>query len=176
MMRILGTLCGAVAILLIVGPDTGLPDPSKAGFVVLVLIAAFCYGGEGNFLTWYGSQKLDALQILSGASILGLLIAVPNAIVFDQFINPLKLWHLPEWLILISAVISWATYVIYIWLIERAGPVFSAQVAYLVTGFGVIWAILLLGEQHSLWVWLAFALMFIGISLVQPRDSAPEGE
>ena len=169
--RFLGTILGAVAILLIVGPDTGLPDPSKAWYVLLVIIAAFCYGGEGNFLTWYGDRKLDAMQILFGASLISLLIAVPNAIIFNQFINPFQTWHLAEFLILLSAIISAMTYVTYIWLIGQAGPVFSSQVAYLVTGFGVIWSMALLGERFSFWVWMAFVLMIVGISLVQPRES-----
>ena len=41
--------------------------------------------------------------------------------------------------------------------------------SYLVTGFGVIWAIVLLGERYSGWVWGAMALMFAGLFLVQPR-------
>jgi len=44
-------------------------------------------------------------------------------------------------------------------------------VAYLVTGFGVIWAMLLLGERYSVWVWMAFALMLVGIALVKPHES-----
>jgi drug/metabolite transporter (DMT)-like permease len=34
----------------------------------------------------------------------------------------------------------------YVWLVGRAGAVFAAQVAYLVTLFGVFWAMLILGE------------------------------
>jgi len=49
--------------------------------------------------------------------------------------------------------------------------VFSSQVAYLVTGWGVLWSMLLLGEWYSIWVWMAFALMLVGITLVRPRDS-----
>ncbi len=169
--RVLGTVLGAIAILLIVVPDASLPDKSKVWYIALVIGAAICYGGEGNFLSWYGDQKLDAMQILFGASLLSLCIAVPNAIMFDQFINPFDAWTTPEYLILLSAVISALTYVTYIWLIGEAGPVFSSQVAYLVTGFGVIWSILLLSEQYSMWVWMAFVLMLVGISLVQPRES-----
>lgn len=169
--RFLGTILGAVAILLIVGPDAGLPDSSKAWYVLLVVVAALCYGGEGNFLTWFGDQKLDAMQILFGASLVSLVIAVPNALIFGQFINPFQQWHFAEYMILLSAVVSAVTYVTYIWLIGQAGPVFSSQVAYLVTGFGVIWSMVLLAERYSFWVWMAFVLMIVGISLVRPRES-----
>ena len=43
-----------------------------------------------------------------------------------------------------------------------AGSVFASQIAYLVTGFGVVWSMLLLGERYSAPVWAAFALMLRG--------------
>ena len=57
-------------------------------------------------------------------------------------------------------------------MVGRAGPVFTGQVSYLVTGFGVLWAMLLLGERYSLWIWAAMGLMAIGLLLVQPRLAA----
>ena len=68
-----------------------------------------------------------------------------------------------------SAVIHGLVYTGYVWIIGRAGAVFAAQVSYLVMGFGVVWAMLFLGERYSLWVWAAFAVMLIGLALVQPR-------
>jgi len=41
-----------------------------------------------------------------------------------------------------------------------------------VTGTGVIWAMVLLGESYSGWVWAALALMLCGLMLVQPRETA----
>ena len=60
----------------------------------------------------------------------------------------------------------------YVWLIGRAGSVFASQIAYLVTGFGVVWSKLLLGESYSALVWSAFVLMLAGIALVQPLAAA----
>lgn len=168
--RFIGTLCGALAIILIVGPDTGLPDASKVGFVFVALGASLCYGGEGNFITWFGMRGLDPVQVLLGASLVGVIIALPLAAVTGNFI-PLENLGLPELAIVSASVISWGTYATYIWLIGKAGPVFASQVAYLVTAFGVIWAMLLLGERYSIWVWMAFALMILGITLVRPRES-----
>lgn len=168
--RFIGTLCGAIAIVLIVGPDTGLPDASKIGFVFVALGASFCYGAEGNFITWFGMRGADPVQVLLGASLVGLFIALPLATATGHLI-PLDNLGLPEFAIAGAAIISWGTYATYIWLIGRAGPVFASQVAYLVTAFGVVWAMALLGERYSIWVWMAFALMLIGITLVRPRES-----
>jgi drug/metabolite transporter (DMT)-like permease len=61
----------------------------------------------------------------------------------------------------------------YVWMVGRAGAVFAAQVSYLVTAFGVIWAMAILGERFSGTVWLAMLMMFAGLFLVQPRPAAP---
>ena len=53
---------------------------------------------------------------------------------------------------------------------SRAGPVFAAQVAYIVTLAGVVLGMAVLGEQNSGWVWLSLLLMMLGLALVQPRD------
>lgn len=170
-LRFVGAGLGAVAIVMIVGPSTGLPDPTKVGFLYLALLAAFFYAAEGNFLAWMGARGLDALQVLFGASVIGLIASVPLAVGYGQFITPFQPWGTPEWAILVGAVMNWGAYVGYVWLIGRAGPVFSSQVAYLITAWGVVWSMLFLGERYSIWVWMAFALMLLGVTLVRPRDS-----
>jgi len=55
--------------------------------------------------------------------------------------------------------------------VGRAGSVFASQVSYLVTGFGVLWAILFLGESYSAYVWSAMAVMMLGLFLVRPREA-----
>ena len=170
--RLFGTLCGAVAVVLLIGPDTSLPEGTKVIYVLVAAVAPFLYGCEGNFLTWYGARGLDALQILFGASMIGLVLAVPLALGSGQFISPLHPWNAADWAILWSSIINWSAYAGYVWLIGKAGPVFSAQVAYLVTLFGVLISALFLGETYSWFVWMAMALMLLGIFLVQPRDKA----
>ncbi len=51
----------------------------------------------------------------------------------------------------------------------QAGPVFTAQVSYVVTLFGLFWAKLILAESYSPLIWLSLVLMVPGMYLVQPR-------
>jgi len=46
-----------------------------------------------------------------------------------------------------GSVIDVLIYAAYVWLVGRAGSVFGGQVAYIVTGCGVLWAMALLGES-----------------------------
>ena len=74
----------------------------------------------------------------------------------------------------LGSLIHVFVYAGYVWLIGRAGAVFAGQVSYVVTGSGVLWAMLLLGESYSLWVWAALCIMLIGISQVRPRVAEQE--
>ncbi len=169
--RIAGALCGLLAIVLIAAPATSLPAPGLAVYVLIAMLAPLFYGGEGNFMLWYGARGLDSMQILFGAGLVGILLVAPVTLATGQFINPLVPWGPAEWSIVATAVVSWGTYATYLWLVGQAGAVFASQVAYTVTGFGVAWSMLLLGERYTVWVWVAFVLILIGIVLVQPRDS-----
>lgn len=170
--RFSGIIFGAIAVGLLVGPEASLPDASKVGFVFLAILVPLAYGAEGNFLTWIGDKGLDPVQILFGANLVGIALALPLVMGSGQYVSPFRIWGAPEWAIVANSVINWFAYVGYVWLIKRAGPVFAAQVAYLVTGFGVIWAMLILGESYSIYIWAALGLMMVGMFLVQPRDNA----
>ena len=170
-LRLLGALSGAMALLLLIGPQASLPDPSQYIFVLVMAVAPLLYGMEGNFLTYMGERGLDATQTLFGATIIALIFAVPLALGLGQWIDPLKPWGAPEYAIPAGATLNITAYILYVWLIHRAGPVFSSQVAYLVTGWGVLISMVFLGETYSKWVWLALGLMLLGVALVRPRSA-----
>jgi len=64
----------------------------------------------------------------------------------------------------------------YLWLLGRAGAVFTSQVAYIVTLTGVITSIVFLGERYGALLWIAVALMLLALALVKPvNKSGAEG-
>lgn len=169
--RLAGLGFGAVAVLLLIGPAASLPDPTKVGFVLLGILAPLAYGAEGNFLKWIGNMGLDPFQMLFGASVVGLIIVLPITFGMGVYIDPVKPWGAAEWAILGSTIVNQIAYLGYIWLIGRAGPVFAAQVAYLVTASGVLASMVILGETYSGYIWVALVLMLLGLFMVQPRDN-----
>lgn len=167
--RLVGLSMGAIGVWILIGPRASLPDPAMAVWVPLALVAPFFYGLEGNVIAKWGTAGLDPLQVLAGASFVGALIAWPLAVMSGQWINPLTGWGAPDRALVASSLIHVFVYAAYVWLVGRAGAVFAAQVSYLVTGFGVFWAMVLLGERYSGYIWLAGAVMLLGVFLVQPR-------
>lgn len=167
--RLCGLFLGLIGVALIAFPEASLPDRAMIAFLPLALIAPLCYAIEGNWVARFGTGHLDPIQVLFGASALGALIALPLALGSDQFFIPKPPFILADATLLSAALIHVIVYTIYVWLVGQAGAVFTAQVSYFVTGFGVFWAMILLGERYSGWVWAAMVLMLAGLALVQPR-------
>jgi drug/metabolite transporter (DMT)-like permease len=169
--RALGVLLGALAVVLIGLPDAGVTPAIGIGMLLLALISPLSYGVEANYLAWRGPHGLHPFQLLVGASAIGILLALPLAAATGQLVVP-RQWGAAEAAILASGLLNALAYSGYVWLIARAGSVFASLIAYLVTGFGVVWSKLLLGESYAPLVWAAFAVMLAGIALIQPLGAA----
>ena len=166
--RLLGLCLGLAGVLLIVGPEASLPERAMVAFVPLALIAPFFYGLESNLIAKWGTAGLDPVDALFGALVFGSAITFPLAQATGQFIDPRPPWGLPDMALLAVSFVHVTAYCLYVWMVGRAGALFAVQVSYLVTGFGVLWAMLILGEIYSGWIWAAIFLMLLGVFLVQP--------
>ena len=171
--RSTGVVLGAIAIALIVLPESSLPDPSKAIFVIVALVAPFCYGIEGNYLSVKQPADTGPIATLFGASAIGTIVSLPVVLATGTFINPFETGiGASELALLTSILLHIVAYVGYIWMVDKAGPVFSAQIAYIVTPAGVLLSMLFLGERNSAYIWLALMVLLIGLFLVQPRQKS----
>jgi len=168
--RVVGLGLGLGGVALLVGPEASLPDRAMVAFIPLALIAPFFYGLEGNFVGKFGTAGLDPIEVLFGASVFGAVLSLPLALGFGHWLNPLGGFGAPESALVLSSIVHALVYAGYVWLVGRAGAVFAAQVSYLVTIFGVGWAMLILDEAYSVYIWGALGLMLLGMFLVQPRD------
>jgi drug/metabolite transporter (DMT)-like permease len=171
--RLLGLCLGLAGVSLIALPEASLPDRAMVAVLPLALVAPLFYAIEGNVVAKWGMGGQGPLRLLCGASIVGACIAVPIALQTGTFIVPQYPLQTADWAMFGSSVIHVTVYTSYVWLVGRAGSVFAGQVSYMVTGFGVIWAMLLLGERFSGWIWVALVLMCLGLLLVQPRQTTP---
>ncbi len=169
-LRLLGLCCGFVGVALIALPEASLPSPAMAAWLPLAMVGPLFYALEGNYVAKFSVAGLDAVHTMFWASALAAALALPLALWSGQWINPLLAFGVPEIALLASSCVHALVYAGYVWLAAQAGAVFAAQVAYVVTGSGVLWAMLLLGERFSSWVWAALAVMLVGLFLVQPRQ------
>lgn len=167
--RLLGLVLGLTGVALLVLPEGGLRGDVAVFWVAVALVSSVCYASEANIVARWGTAGLDPVQVLAGASLIGAAISFPLALGTGQFIVPPWPLEAPDRALLASTALHAGAYTGYVALVGFAGSVFAAQVSYLVTLFGVTWAMLFLGEGYSSWFWAALAVMLLGMAFVQPR-------
>lgn len=174
--RVLGVMIGFAAMVMIAAPQSSLPDPAKAIFVLVALIAPFCYGIETNLIAAKTPKNTNPVSTLFMASVLGLIIITPLTWGLGHGIDIMQTWDVSIYALVAVSIVHSVTYVGYIWLVGFGGPVFGVQVAYPVTLFGVVLSIIFLNEGYSVWIWAALALVIVGLMLVQPSLEELEEE
>ena len=170
--RVIGLITGFCALLILILPENSLPDKRDIPWVLLALNCALCYALENIYIDRLALQNFGPIRLVCAVSFVSAIITFLLSIVMDQFfiLQPTNLYLFISTLGL--GFISATAYSIFIYLIGRAGSVFSSQVGYLVTFFGVVWGIITLGESHSVFVWLSLAMIMLGIFLVQPKQTS----
>jgi len=180
-LRTFGILLGVSALLLIGLPEASLPDPSKAPWLLVALIAPLCYAIEGNFVAARVPQYLTPMMTLLGASAFGAVLTAPIVWFGGMGVSFAVKWDVSHWAIIGSAVGHVIAYCGYLFLLRRAGAVFTSQIGYVVTLSGVVGSIIFLGERYGITVLLAVSMMLVGLALVKPlkkqaqvADTRPE--
>lgn len=168
--RLGGLLLGLAGVALIALPGSSLPDPAMAAFLPLALVGPLFYALEGNYVAWRGTDAMDPVQAMAGASFVGMVLIVPLVLVTGQWVNPFAAPGQAELAMLLMGIVHGLVYAAFVWLVAVGGPVFAGQSAYLVTASGMVWAMVLLDERFSPTVWAAMATMLAGVALVRPRD------
>ena len=167
--RLLGLAIGLAGTLLLVAP--GAEGSVALRLLPLGLIAPALYAFHNVIVGRFGTGGLHPVQLMFAGSLLALPLTALVALALGTPLMPTAL-GLPEAAAVLSAIVHAAVFTTFYALVTRAGSIFSTQVSYLVTLFGVLWAMLLLGERYGIAVWAALALIFAGISLVRPHVSA----
>lgn len=170
--RLIGLLLGLAGVAIIAAPGASLA-PELVAFLPLALVGPVFYAMEGTFVARYGMAGMDPVQAMLGASIAALILCLPLVWVTGAWVDPLPPWGLPEAALLISSALHALLYAGYVGLAARAGAVFASQTSYIVTASGLCWAMMLLGERFSPLVFVAMAVMLLGLTLVRPAAQRP---
>ena len=174
--RMLGVVAGVASLVLIAMPESALPDPAAAPWILVGIIAPLCYAIEGNYVAIKAPKDLSAMATLFGASLIGLIVLWPIVYLNGWQVPVWVVWDSSRWAMLGAAGGHMIAYTGYLWLLGRAGAVFTSQVAYIVTLTGVITSIVFLGERYGALLWIAVALMLLALALVKPvNKSGAEG-
>lgn len=165
--RAAGVMVGLAGAAIVVLPGAGTPEPWMTGWVLLAMVGPVCYaisvvGGTRWRPVGTPSLALAAgMLIAAGSMIAPVVIATGSVYVPD----PTAL-HTGDLAILGQVAITCAMFIVYFELMRIAPPVVISLVGYLVTLTGIAWGMVLFGERHSPWLFVAVILIFAGLALV----------
>ncbi len=167
--RCIGLGMGAVAALLVVLPETSLPERSDMVWMLLPFGVVLCYAAEHLYFAFKAPPNVPSEGLLLLMLIGAALTLLPLTLVTSTFHVPTFPPNKTDLALLGVAIVTVLDYFLFMFLMARAGPVFTSQAAYVVTLAGVGWGMLLFGESHSIWIWIALIMALLGVSLVQPK-------
>ena len=170
-LRIAGLALGFAAVLLIIMPAAINQGTVALLWLMLALAVPASVSTENMLLALRGPKNVDPIALVGAFQIAGALLLLPITMITGTFASLGGSWGDPEWAALAMIAINSPSYAIFIYVLQRTGPVFAAQATYAVTIFGVLWGMLLFGEAHSAWVWAALVIMLAGFALVQERKA-----
>ncbi|MCR9257610.1 MAG: DMT family transporter [Alphaproteobacteria bacterium] len=168
--RVLGTGLGIAGILILLSPTADL-GMASAIWIAIALISPLCYAVENLTLDKATPHGLDPISTLCGMSLGALILLTPIVLLRGDFVSPVPPWGTDDLAVGAMALIHIAAYTTLIYLIEKAGPVFASQLAYVVTLSGVAWGMAVLAERPGGGFWIALGLLIAGLALVNPRRS-----
>jgi|AraplaMF_Col_mMF_1032025.scaffolds.fasta_scaffold00046_78 DNA-binding response OmpR family regulator/drug/metabolite transporter (DMT)-like permease len=162
-------LAGVFAIIWIREKSTG----ESAWFWMLVALAIpLTYAVEDIYISLRRPAHLDITALNAYVYGVSALMVAPIALVLGDLI-PIELLIGPLGLYVLGlAAVTSIAMILFVRLIATAGPVFAGQNAYAVTAAGICWSILLVNEHIALGIWMALAIIVIGLLLVGPQQEA----
>ena len=179
LLRIFGLALGmAGAATILFNQNAGaLETSAPLGWYLAALVtpAALSAGNVYRTTSWpAGRRPLSLATLTLAAAAIGIFLMIVAVGIFGQRIEITTSladgWHL----ILLQSLATGIGYAFFFRLQQVGGPVYLSQISYVNTAVGVAFAVLWFAEQLSALIWLAMALVFAGVMLVN-RTQATRG-
>jgi drug/metabolite transporter (DMT)-like permease len=171
--RALGLFVGFLGALVLIGPQSSLPDPAMAGWVLFGFLAPLFYASGNVYVAKYRPNS-PALPLAAGMLCGAAFWQAPVIFLTNGFQMLTPPFNFGEWGVIGQISVTSLASILYFEIVRRAGPVFFSQTAYVVTLTAILWAMAIFGERHSWLVWAAAALIASGVALVNLRSQKPE--
>lgn len=173
-LRISAMMLGLVATTLVLWPEIEGPGIGAAGWLLLALVIPLCYGIESVYIDVRWPEGLDVFQIGFGEVLVAAVLVLPllawqgEPLVFDWS------WDAGHAAILVYAFTGISEVVMYFHLIRTTGGVLVAFATPVALFGGIGWGMVVFGESHSWWIWVAVLLLFLSLVLVGVDARGPK--
>jgi drug/metabolite transporter (DMT)-like permease len=163
-LSLLGVALGFAGVLFVILPEHSLPEPGMALWVVFALLIPATSAINNVFAAKLLPADVNSLSLSAGLMglatppLLILMLLIDGPVMLDQA------GMAGVWPTLWAAAGIAITYVCFFEILRRAGPLFFAQLNYVVVAAGVVWAYIIFGETPSNWLWGAIAIIALGLA------------
>ncbi len=166
LMRATGIALGFVGAGFLVFPQGSLPSPDLLPYALLSFVIPAGYAAANVYSEWGRPEGADNIALATATMFAAALGSIVVALIEDSF-HPI--WHgfdTREWILLAYALATGLAFLLFYKIVDTAGAVYLGQVGYLVTLFGVAWAVIFFGESTTIWLWVAVVVVGLGVALV----------
>jgi drug/metabolite transporter (DMT)-like permease len=172
---VVGMALGIAGVLLVVLPETSLPEPGMVGWVLVSLIGPTSFAVSNVCAAYLRPPKTPSLAMGAAMSLFAAALLLAAMTVQGSW------WFFDSGLdvgaaAVVTLGVMFALLLVFMFATVRLrGPVFFSAVNYIAPIAGVVFAMAIFGESLSPWLWAALGLMFAGLAIMNTRRRAAAG-
>ena len=148
-------------------------DPYADWWLVKIhdaLVASVSMSLENAYAGGYSPPATGSMVLSFTRQAMAAVLLLPIALIGDNALPLFEPWGTVQYATTGNGLVSGIAFTLLLYVIRNAGPVFASQAAYVITLAGVGWGMILFGETHSIYIWIALLLTLAGITLVKPQN------
>lgn len=172
--RLLGLVVGLSGVSVVLLNRFDLSQSSQSIWELFAMLLPLLFAAEALVLDGKRPPRVDTFASVGIMMALSTLMLLPLAYFSGTLFSLGGQAGQLDLLILLMGIVGAASLLLAFHLVATAGAVFYSQSAYTMTIAGVVWGMLLLDEKLSALAWFAFAVIIVGMYLVEPRDRQGE--
>ena len=160
--RIMGLVIGFIGVALLAGDQASF-KPGGSGWAILAcLVATTCYAISASYTRKY-LMGVPPMATSTGSMIGAALgLSVPALLSWPSSVPSLQAWGS---VLFVAILCTGVAYVLYFRLIEAAGPSKTLTVTFMIPVFAIVYGVLFLGEELTLWTMLCACVIICGTAL-----------
>ena len=160
--RVLGLLIGFAGVLWLAWGTADFKSGGTGWALLACLAGPLCYGWSASFAKRH-LAGVPPLAVAAGSQLgAALVLTVPAVLWWPAAAPSAQTWAAAA---LLAVLCTGVAYLLYFRLIANVGPANAIAVTFLIPGFAVLWAWLLLGERLTLAMLIGCAVILIGTGL-----------
>ncbi len=166
-LKTLGLLLAFGGIVLIMMPDSVAEMKAPVAGILLAILIPTLYAVNIVYTALQRPANLHVIDLTTGMLVASVVVLLLVNLLFNRLY---PIWEAPPLILGLTVyhgVVSALAFCLFFYLIHIAGALFSSQVTYCVTVFGIAYGAYVHDEVLPFLVWIAAILMFAGIGVIQ---------